>query len=125
MTLYSKLGSALLCGAILAAPVQSVAHDGHAASPIAVDVVQTAVQDDGLAVTLQFFNSGHIPVEIATIGSELGPISGVSLPYYVLGGDTDILTAVLETDDPVPGIFTLFIDFGDLGAGPVLVMPDV
>lgn len=102
-----------------------LAHDGHAPSEISVAVLDTHVTENGLTLTLSFANTGHIPVEIAGIASDLGVIHGLDLPHYVLAGDTDIFTTTLESEADIPGIFTLFIDLGELGAGPVIVMPDV
>ena len=107
----------------------TLAHDGHSGAPVSIVVTRALVSDTGLNMTLSIANRSHIPVQIDALQSDLGPVAGLELPYFVLAGQTDVVHATLIPRDGdaagLPSIFTLMVDMADLGSGPVLVMPDV
>lgn len=96
------------------------AHEGHSDAPVAVRVTQS-----GLLATVVLENTSHIPVEIVALSSDHGPLMGPALPFYLLGGAEARFTLSFDSARLVPGLFSIFLDLGTQGAGPLLVVPDL
>ncbi len=103
----------------LALPVAAFAHEGHTHLPLTVSA--EAVRRRGkVVVTLTLFNAGHSPVTISGAKVADATVSGFT-PVVVAGGEVLEHKITLVFSGDAPGIFTLLLDFGDRGSGPVAV----
>ncbi len=111
----------MMIAAALALPAAALAHEGHDLSGLEASVVATRAGQGGLALSLTLVNRREAAVALQAIYTELGEISA-DLPFELAPG----ATASAELRLPVadwPGIFTLILDFGEAGLGPVTVIP--
>ena len=104
----------------LALPVAAFAHEGHTHLPLTVSADAT-VRRGKVEVTLTLFNAGHSPVTVSAAEVADASISGF-VPVVVAGGEVAEHKITLEFSGDTPGIFTLLLDFGDRGSGPVVVV---
>ncbi len=107
---------------LLAVPAASRAHEGHDASHITAtaDILKAKGQRLHLVVTL--FNASTT-VETLESASVLG---ATVMPFDALEVPSGSLTDLRLTVDfviGVPGIFTMVLDFGDAGQGPIVITP--
>ena len=110
----------LLSGLFLA-PLAAFAHDGHDLSRIHVSTLETHPVAGGLEVALRLENGRDTDVTLAAIYSDLGDVSLAQAPNLTPGSVID--TTVTIHAAAWPGIFTLILDFGEAGLGPVTVIP--
>jgi len=54
---------------------------------------------------------------------DVAELSGQKLRFIVPAGGLEEQKLTLRFDDTVPGIFTMLLDFGADGQGPVTIMP--
>ena len=102
-------------------PAAALAHDGHGAAGISAEVLAASAGEDGLEVTLSIANGRDVPVTLEAVLTDLGAISA-PVPASIAAGGTRDVALVLEAE-AWPGIFTLILDFGEAGVGPVTVIP--
>lgn len=102
-------------------PLAAAAHDGHDLSQLRASVTSAARNARGLAVTLTLGNGRDMPVALSAVYSDLGQVIA-DLPLTLPAGGTAQLALLIEASD-WPGIFTLTLDFGEAGLGPVTVIP--
>lgn len=107
---------------LLALPAVGLAHEGHDASHITAtaDVLKIKGQKLHLVVTL--FNAGTTAERLQAVsvaGATIASFESVDVPSGAL---IDVrVTVAFET--AVPGIFTMILDFGDAGQGPIVITP--
>ena len=117
--------SILLCAALAAtavAPIAAMAHEFHNLLRLDARIGSAAMGAEGALVELTLTNLRDTPVSLDAVYSDLGVVSA-RLPLDLAPGQTINAELLVATAD-LPGIFTLVLDFGQDGQGPVLVIPD-
>lgn len=112
-----------LLAALLLAPLGALAHGGHGMSHLTVTSSVTRRKKHRLDLVLTFYNAGTEAMTLEGITVEGAELSGQSLPFIVPAGGLEEQKMTLRFGDTVPGIFTMLLDFGADGQGPVTVMP--
>ncbi len=108
---------------LLLAPAGALAHAGHGMSHLTVTSTVTRRRKRRLDLVLTFYNAGTEPMTLNGISVDVAKLSGQKLPFTVPAGGLEEQKLILRFDDAVPGIFTMLLDFGADGQGPVTVMP--
>lgn len=109
--------------ALLLAPAGVLAHAGHGMSHLTVTSTVTRRRKRRIDLVLTFYNAGTEPLTLESISADVAKLSGQKLPFTVPAGGLEEQKLRLRFDDTVPGIFTMLLDFGADGQGPVTVMP--
>ncbi len=109
--------------ALMLAPAGALAHAGHGMSHLTVTSTITRRRKRRLDLVLTFYNAGTQPMTLAAISTDVANMTGQSLPFNVPAGGLVEQKLTLRFEEAVPGIFTLLLDFGEDGQGPVTVMP--
>ena len=65
------------------------------------------------------------PVAIRSLSADGAPVVALLEPQPIPFSQDVVITSRLRFDGPPPGIFTLTLDFGALGVGGVVVIPEV
>ncbi|KMW58091.1 hypothetical protein AIOL_003061 [Candidatus Rhodobacter oscarellae] len=110
----------ILTAAFLA-PLAALAHQGHDLSGIEAQAIASAPNGAGLGVTLRLKNAGDAVVELQAAYSDIGDVLLAAPPVLQPGAVTETTVYIAAKD--WPGIFTLMLDFGAAGLGPVTVIP--
>lgn len=101
-------------------PTIGQAHEGHSHMPLTVSA-DAVLRRGEVVITLTLFNSGHSAVTVFDVTAQ-GTVTVEFVPVTVKGGDVVDHEVVLRFSGDTPSIFTLLLDFGDRGNGPVVVM---
>jgi hypothetical protein len=109
--------------AFLLAPAGALAHAGHGMSHLTVTSTVLRRKKRRLDLALTFYNAGTEAMTLEGISVDAATLSGEKLPFIVPAGGLEEQKLTLRFDDTVPGIFTMLLDFGADGQGPVTVMP--
>ena len=110
---------ALWCTCAGLAPV--LAHDGAHTPEMLVRVDAAAVSGHrvDVALTLTGLGGPLVLTGVATEGAQAQALAPVTVTF---AADAPV-QAVLDFAGPVPGIFTLVLEFGPIGQGAVVVIP--
>ncbi|SMP25769.1 hypothetical protein [Shimia sagamensis] len=108
---------------LLMAPVGALAHSGHGMGHLTVTTTVTRRRKHRLDLVLTFYNAGTAAMTLEALSTDVAQLSGLKLPFEIPAGGLEEQKLTLRFDDAVPGIFTLLLDFGEDGQGPVTVMP--
>ncbi|WP_294226922.1 hypothetical protein [uncultured Shimia sp.] len=76
-----------------------------------------------LDLVLTFYNAGTDAMTLKALTTDVAQLSGLKLPFQIPAGGLEEQKLTLRFEDAVPGIFTMLLDFGADGQGPVTVMP--
>lgn len=112
-----------ILAALLAAPVGALAHSGHGMGHLTVTSTVTRRRKRRLDLVLTFYNAGTDAMTLKALTTDVAQLSGLKLPFQIPAGGLEEQKLTLRFDDAVPGIFTMLLDFGADGQGPVTVMP--
>lgn len=107
----------------LASPVAALAHEGHGANHVTATATVLRRKKTRLDLALTFFNKGSELVTLQAISVEGATLSKQKLPFEIAAGALEEQKLTLRFADAIPGIFTMVLDFGADGQGPVVVMP--
>jgi len=98
------------------------AHDGQDLSHIEAVSTEVRRNGDAVVVTLDLANQRETPISLVGVYSRLGPVAFDA--SVVVGPVTQKTVDLWIETAHLPGIFTLVLDFGEAGAGPVVIIPD-
>lgn len=101
-------------------PAIGQAHEGHSHMPLTVSA-DAVLRRGEVVITLTLFNAGHSAVTVFNVAVQ-DTVRVDFAPVTVKGGDVVDHEFVLRFTGAAPSIFTLLLDFGDRGNGPVVVM---
>ncbi|MEL7116843.1 MAG: hypothetical protein AAGP08_14905 [Pseudomonadota bacterium] len=96
------------------------AHDGHDLSKISVETHVAEQTPGGVTVALTLINERIGAIELVAVHSDLGPV--LFDPLSLAQGAAGQTRVTIKTE-AMPGIFTLVLDFGEAGYGPITVIP--
>ena len=113
---------AMILSAVLMLPFGAQAHEFHDLSRLDAVVTATPVDSEDAHLAMTLTNNRDTSVQLFAVYSDLGMIQA-NFPLEVAPGDT-IHADLLVATGTLPGIFTLILDFGENGQGPVLVIPE-
>lgn len=102
-------------------PVCAWAHEGHSHLPVTVSAEAVLRRSGAVEVTLTLFNSSTSDVILSSATVQNATVKSFS-PFVVSAGGVSVYEITLTFAGATPGIFTLVLDFGDQGSGPVVVM---
>lgn len=108
---------------LLALPAAGLAHDGHGASRITAEAKVLGVKDLEVRLWIELLNLGSTPVQLKGLSTQQAADIVLPEPVSINGYDTASLQVTLHFTQSIPGVFTVNLDFGEHGHGPVLVMP--
>ena len=108
---------------LLVLPVAGIAHEGHGSSGISAEAKVLSVKDREIRLWIELLNMGSNPVQLLGLGTEGALDVVLPAPVAVKGYDAASLQVDLQFTQTIPGVFTVYLDFGEHGRGPVLVMP--
>ncbi len=121
-TFHRRRILAFLATAPVLVPGVALAHDGHGAGHVTVTPTILRRKANRLDLVLTFFNSGTEPVTLSSIFVDEAKVTGAHLPFDLPAGALEEQKLTLRFSGQVPGIFTIGLDFGADGQGPVTVM---
>jgi len=104
-------------------PGAALAHEGHGPAYLEARVTSARGGAQGLALDLALSNRGPEEAVLGAVYSDYGPVSSVALPIHLAPG-ASVSAALLIAASDWPGIFTIILDFGEAGVGPVTVIPE-
>jgi len=110
------------CTFAITAPAAALAHEGHDTSYLQARVTATQDTGQGLRLTLSLTNRGAAGVVLGAVYADCGPVTSPALPLQLPAGAEAGADLLIGADD-WPGIFTIILDFGEAGVGPVTVIP--
>ena len=102
-------------------PLSAVAHVGHGAPGVAIDLERVDRKGAQLTIGLRLENTSDAPMLLQSFSTELGTVQLVQGDPLIKPGEVTHMVLSLEVQGDMPGLFTLIVDFGEDGAGPVLV----
>ncbi|MEP2530820.1 hypothetical protein [Shimia sp.] len=106
---------------LLALPVTVQAHAGHGVAHVVSHAEAVRVRDNTVAILLTVFNAGTEPVTLEQVAAD--EASDVLVPGgKIASGALVEFRVQLSFEHNVPNIFTVMLDFGQDGQGPVVVM---
>ncbi|WP_299353672.1 hypothetical protein [uncultured Shimia sp.] len=108
---------------LLTFPAVAVAHSGHGALKISAEADVVRVKGQSVEVLFRVLNTASTPITLFGISVEGANPVRLSDPFIIAPFSEGSLRVSLEFKETVPGIFTADLDFGELGHGPVTVMP--
>lgn len=112
-----------LIAGLLVLPVAGLAHEGHDASRITAEAKVLGVKDKEIRLRIELLNLGSNPVLLLGLRTEQAMDIDLPEPVLIHGYDTASLLVDLQFTQSIPGVFTVYLDFGEHGQGPLLVMP--
>ncbi|WP_139280644.1 hypothetical protein [Shimia gijangensis] len=104
-------------------PAAGMAHEGHGASRIKAEAKVLAIKGQTMSLRIELVNLGSNSVQLQGLGTELAQDVLLANPVSVPGYDAASLKVDLQFTKAIPGVFTIYLDFGEHGRGPVVVMP--
>lgn len=107
--------------AMTAAPIAGVAHDGAHLTRIVSDVTDVSTIGTQMALELTVSNFSHELVTLQSISTQNADVAAVA-PTEIAPGEQAEVQTIMVFSQPIPGIFTAVLDFGEAGQGPVLVI---
>lgn len=113
---------AFLAGLALV-PTVALAHPGHGAAKITVDAQVLSSTSTTVTLVLQLLNLGSTPITLFGVGAKGADTVTLARPVEIAGFGGENVDVILTFQGEVPGIFTVTMDFGEHGQGPVVVMP--
>lgn len=113
---------AFLAG-LLATPLAAAAHDQTGTDSPFVTVVEARLLEGGVEATLLVENHSEAELVLQEAAVSGADVNGVLTPFSIPGQGIEALRAQVVFDGDIPGLFTLMLDFGAHGSGPVLIMP--
>lgn len=117
-----RIPLALLTSLLLwLAPLWAMAHLGHGTPGLALDLERVDRKGNTLTMELRLENAGEEPLLLQGFSTDLGEVIILSGDRVLDAGEVEKMTLSLVVKGEMPGIFTLIADFGEAGAGPVLV----
>ncbi|GAA6181270.1 MULTISPECIES: hypothetical protein [unclassified Shimia] len=99
---------------------KAAAHEGHGISHIKFSVTITKRRGDTLHIALTMFNQGSAPVTLEGLTVDGAEVLKLDRMVVAAGSLSESLLCV-RFPGAVPGIFTMMVDFGEDGQGPVTV----
>ncbi|MBO9478111.1 hypothetical protein J7382_11240 [Shimia sp. R11_0] len=108
----------LACPILAAAPALS--HEGHGVSHVKTSVALRKRRGRTLHLIVTFLNQGRDAVMLETVAVENAQVLNAVKTAVPAGALVEAPVSLRFRDD-VPGIFTLMLDFGEHGKGPVTV----
>ena len=111
----------IACLIMAFAPMTGQAHVGHGAPGLALDLERVDRKDSHLTIKLRLENAGEDALILHSFSTDLGVVAIVDGDPVLEVGEVEYMTLSLEVKGDMPGIFTLLADFGEAGAGPVLI----
>lgn len=112
----------LIIAILLAAFLERAeAHDGHDLTRIQAEAVLLDRKAGEIRIALHLENHRDAAIQMESAYSDVGQVS-VDPPLKVAPNGT-LDTLLIVTTDSAPGIFTLVLDFGEAGFGPITVFP--
>ncbi len=105
---------------LLATPGFAFAHEGHGASQVSVSVEVIKRRENTVHLLLTMLNKGTHMAMLKGASVEGAEVLSADWAKIPSGALVDMPLG-LQFSGPVPGIFTLMLDFGDAGHGPVVV----
>lgn len=102
--------------------VPAFAHEGHKTGQIVADAQVVSVGQQTVALNIALYNAGMSDATLqgaSVQGARVETLHHIVVP----AGTIEEGRIELRFDSKVPGIFTVILDFGDAGQGPVVVMP--
>lgn len=115
------LSRRFLITASVLAPCLAWAHEGHDLSQIEARVTGTRAGAGGLVVDLALQNGRDQAITLAGAYSDLGDVT-VTGAASLAPGTSHVAQLTVQAAQ-WPGIFTLILDFGEAGLGPITVIP--
>lgn len=106
---------------LIAAPCAVSAHDGHDLSQIYARILSAKQSDGGYLVAIELENGRQQPIVLNSVYSSIGPIEQPG-EVSIAPGAVASLELFVQASESI-GIFTIILDFGDSGYGPVIVFP--
>ena len=98
-------------------------HGDHDGARIVADATVTQQGDKSLGLKVLVTNFGQHDLTLTDASAQDAVATRFSVPPTIPNGETATVKLSLDFRDTVPGIFTLWLSFGNHGSGPVLVMP--
>jgi hypothetical protein len=117
-----RIPLALLTSLLLSfVPLWAMAHVGHGAPGLVLDLERVDRKGNTLTIELRLENAGEEPLLLQGFSTDLGEVIILLGDRVLDAGEVEKMTLSLVVKGEMPGIFTLIADFGEAGAGPVLV----
>lgn len=76
-----------------------------------------------ISLRIALLNLGSTPVQLLGVGAENAADVVMPEPVVIDVYDEAVALVDLHFAQDIPGVFTAYLDFGEHGRGPVLVMP--
>lgn len=122
LILFRPILSLIITTWLTLSPVIVRAHEGHGQISVVADAINIKVTEHALEFEIQLTNYGHNDVTLGNITVPDGKADQFS-PETLSSGEAKVIPVRVIFDGPVPGIFTAILDFGEVGQGPLLVVP--
>ena len=106
---------------IALSPIQAIAHEGAHLTRIISDVQRVDVAGNRMTLSIAVANYSENDVILLSAFAQDAEASAIA-PVVISSGDKQDIEVTLFFENTIPAIFTVLLDFGEDGQGPVLVI---